>query len=41
MKTSYDLYGFLCSIGIMRNTEKDGGLDECCQRVEERTDDVT
>uniref|UniRef100_A0A3Q1DI04 TTF-type domain-containing protein n=1 Tax=Amphiprion ocellaris TaxID=80972 RepID=A0A3Q1DI04_AMPOC len=40
METFYTLYGFLFSTDAMRNTEKEGRLAECCDRVEQEMDDV-
>ncbi|XP_078024518.1 zinc finger MYM-type protein 1-like [Epinephelus lanceolatus] len=40
METFYELYGFLYSTDVMRSTEKEGKLDECCHRLEQRFDDV-
>uniref|UniRef100_A0A672T9W0 TTF-type domain-containing protein n=1 Tax=Sinocyclocheilus grahami TaxID=75366 RepID=A0A672T9W0_SINGR len=36
----YKLYGFLYSTEIMRSTENEGKLDECCHRLEQILDDI-
>ncbi|KAF4101581.1 hypothetical protein G5714_018013 [Onychostoma macrolepis] len=36
----YKLYGFLYSTEIMRSTENEGRLDECCHRLEQTLDDI-
>lgn len=35
METFYELHGFLFSTDVMRNTEKERRLDECCHRLEQ------
>lgn len=40
MEIFYELYGFLYSLDTMRSTEKEGKLDECCHRLEQRMDDI-
>ncbi|XP_070411111.1 52 kDa repressor of the inhibitor of the protein kinase-like [Nothobranchius furzeri] len=40
METFYELYGFLYSTETMLKTVQAGRLDECCQRLEQATDDV-
>lgn len=40
METFYELYGFLFSTDVMRNTEKERRLDEWCHRLEQEMDDV-
>ncbi len=40
MEIFFKLYGFLYSIEIMRSTENEGKLDECCHRLEQKLDDL-
>ncbi|XP_016424812.1 zinc finger MYM-type protein 1-like [Sinocyclocheilus rhinocerous] len=40
MEIFYKLYGFLYSTEIMRSTENEGKLDECCPRLEQKLDDI-
>nr|XP_055031053.1 zinc finger MYM-type protein 1-like [Misgurnus anguillicaudatus] len=40
MEIFYELYGFLYSLDTMKSTEKEGKLDECCQRLEQKMDDI-
>ncbi len=40
MEIFFKLYGFLYSIEIMRSTENEGKLNKCCQRLEQKLDDI-
>ena len=40
METFFQLYGFLYSKDLMKNTKEAGRLGECCYKLEQATEDV-